>query len=46
VLALTGPQEAALALEQALERYQRKGNIVSAQQSQIRLAGLPHAAVR
>ena len=47
VLALTGrPQEAALALEQALERYQRKGNLVSTQQSQIATRRAPtHSGV-
>ena len=32
------PDEAAAALEQALERYERKGNIVSTQRAQSRLA--------
>ena len=41
VLLLTGkPDEAAAALEQALERYERKGNLVSAQRMRDRLAGL------
>src|SRR5207244_2744246 len=45
VLILTGkPTEAASALEQALERYERKGNLVSAQRAQTRLAGLQDAA--
>jgi class 3 adenylate cyclase/tetratricopeptide (TPR) repeat protein len=39
VLSLAGrPKEAAEALEQALERYERKGNRVSAQRAQARLA--------
>src|SRR6266545_1551476 len=41
VLALANrPQEATEALEQALERYERKGNLVSAQRGQTRLAEL------
>ncbi|HEY8764784.1 MAG TPA: tetratricopeptide repeat protein, partial [Solirubrobacteraceae bacterium] len=47
VLLLAGkPDEAAAALEQALERYERKGNLVSAQRAQTRLAELQHAAPR
>ena len=38
--------EAAAALEQALERYERKGNLVSAHRTQARLAELRHAAPR
>jgi tetratricopeptide (TPR) repeat protein len=38
--------EAAAALEQALERYQRKGNRVSTQKAQTRLAELQDAAPR
>jgi class 3 adenylate cyclase/tetratricopeptide (TPR) repeat protein len=45
VLALAGkPGEAAAALEQALERYKRKGNLVSTHRTQERLAQLRHAA--
>ena len=40
------PKEAAEALEQALERYERKGNLVSAQRAQTRLAELQDAAPR
>jgi tetratricopeptide (TPR) repeat protein len=47
VLILTGkPDEAAAALEQALARYQRKGNLVSTQRAQTRLAELQQAAPR
>jgi len=47
VLLLTGkPYEAATALEQAHERYERKGNVVSAQRAQARLAELREAASR
>jgi len=47
VLLLTGkPDEAAAALEQALERYERKGNRVSAQRAQARLAELQDTAPR
>jgi tetratricopeptide (TPR) repeat protein len=47
VLLLTGkPDEAAAALEQALERYERKGNLVSTQRAQTRLAELQAAASR
>jgi tetratricopeptide (TPR) repeat protein len=47
VLVLTGkPTEAASALEQALERYKRKGNLVSTQRAQARLAELRAAAPR
>jgi class 3 adenylate cyclase len=38
--------EAAATLEQALERYQRKGNLVSTHRTQERLAELRHAAPR
>jgi uncharacterized protein YidB (DUF937 family) len=39
VLLLAGkPSEAALALEQAIERYERKGNVVSTQRARARLA--------
>jgi tetratricopeptide (TPR) repeat protein len=45
VLLLTGkPDEAAAALEQALERYERKGNLVSAQHAQTRITELQVAA--
>ena len=45
VLLLTGkPDEAAAALEQALERYERKGNLVSAERAQTRLTELQDAA--
>jgi class 3 adenylate cyclase/tetratricopeptide (TPR) repeat protein len=41
VLELAGkPAEAAAALEEALERYHRKGNLVSTQRAQARLAAL------
>jgi tetratricopeptide (TPR) repeat protein len=47
VLLLAGkPDDAAAALEQAHERYERKGNIVSAQRAQARLAELHEAASR
>ena len=47
VLILGGrPDEAAAALEQALERYERKENRVSAQRTQARLAELHDAAPR
>ena len=47
VLSLAGkPDEAAAALEQALERYERKGNLVSTQRAQTRLAELQDAAPR
>jgi len=47
VLMLTGkPTEAALALEQALDRYERKGNVVSTQRAQARLVELRAAAPR
>jgi tetratricopeptide (TPR) repeat protein len=45
VLRLTGkPDDAAAALEQALERYERKGNVVSAQRTRERLAELGRSA--
>jgi len=45
VLLLAGKADgAAAALEQALERYERKGNLVSAQRAQTRLAELQDAA--
>ena len=47
VLVLAGkPDEAAAALEQAFERYERKGNIVSAERVQARLEELREAASR
>jgi tetratricopeptide (TPR) repeat protein len=47
VLLLTGkPDEAATALGQALERYERKGNLVSTQRARTRLAELRAAAPR
>jgi class 3 adenylate cyclase/tetratricopeptide (TPR) repeat protein len=47
VLVLAGkPEEAAAALEQALERYERKGNVVSAHRVQAQLAELREAASR
>jgi class 3 adenylate cyclase/tetratricopeptide (TPR) repeat protein len=47
VLLLGGKSdEAAAALEQALERYERKGNVVPAQRVQARLADLEHAGPR
>ncbi len=45
MLLLAGkPDEAAAALERALERYERKGNLASAQRTQARLAELRAAA--
>jgi class 3 adenylate cyclase/tetratricopeptide (TPR) repeat protein len=45
VLSLAGrPQEAAKALEQALVRYERKGNLVMAGRARARLEELPDAA--
>ena len=45
VLLLSGkPDEAAAALEQALERYERKGNLVSAGRTRERLAALQNTA--
>jgi class 3 adenylate cyclase/tetratricopeptide (TPR) repeat protein len=45
VLLLAGkPDEAAAALDQALGRYERKGNLVSTQRAQTRLAELRDAA--
>ena len=47
VLLLAGKtDEAAAVLEQAVERYERKGNLVSAQRAQARLAELRDAAPR
>jgi len=47
VLSLAGrPQEAASALRQALERYERKGNLVSTQRAQTRLIELAHGTPR
>jgi class 3 adenylate cyclase len=47
VLVLSGrPREAPAALEQALERYERKGNIVSAARTRERLAELQSTAAR
>ena len=47
VLVLAGrADEAVTALEQALERYERKGNIVSTQRARSRLAELQDAAPR
>ena len=47
VLLLGGkPDEAATALEDALERYERKGNLVSAGRARARLAELEDAAQR
>jgi tetratricopeptide (TPR) repeat protein len=47
VLLLGGKaDEAGVALEQALERYERKGNLVSARRAQTRLAELHAAAPR
>ena len=40
------PKEATEALEQALARYERKGNLVMAQRAQTRLAELQDAAPR
>jgi hypothetical protein len=40
------PKEATEALEQALARYERKGNVVMAQRAQTRLAELQDAAPR
>ena len=45
VLLLGGkPDEAAAALEQALERYERKGDLVSMERAQTRLTELRDAA--
>jgi len=47
VLLLVGkPDEATAALKQALTRYQRKGNLVSAQHTQARIDGLRDTALR
>jgi tetratricopeptide (TPR) repeat protein len=47
VLLLGGkPDEGAAALEQALERFERKGNLVSTQRAQTRLAELRNEAPR
>jgi tetratricopeptide (TPR) repeat protein len=47
VLVLSGkPDEAAVSLEQAIERYERKGNLVSTARAQARLAELQHPAPR
>ena len=47
VLVLAGRgDEAVTALEQAIERYERKGNIVSTQRARSRLAELQDAAPR
>ncbi|MEP6910090.1 MAG: adenylate/guanylate cyclase domain-containing protein [Actinomycetota bacterium] len=47
VLLLAGrPEEAAASLEQAIERYERKGNRVSTERAQTRLAALQHPAPR
>ena len=47
VLLLGGsPEEAGVALRQALERYERKGNIVSTRRTEARLAELEEAASR
>ena len=47
VLLLSGKtDEATAALEQSLARYQRKGNLVSTQRAQMRLAELQDAAPR
>ena len=46
VLSLAGrPKEAAEALEQALERYERKGNLVMAERTRARLAELNATAM-
>ena len=45
VLSLAGrPKEAAVALGQALGCYERKGNLVSTQRAQTRLADHQHTA--
>jgi tetratricopeptide (TPR) repeat protein len=45
VLVLVGkPDEAVGALEQAVERYERKGNVVSTERAQARLAEISTAA--
>jgi class 3 adenylate cyclase/tetratricopeptide (TPR) repeat protein len=45
VLSLAGrPMEGAVALEEALKRYEQKGNVVSARRTQARLANLHEAA--
>jgi len=46
LLLIRKPAEAAAALEQALERYERKGNLVSAGRTRTRLAELQDAASR
>ena len=47
VLLLAGrPEEAAASLEQAIDRYQRKGNRVSTERAQTRLEALQHPARR
>jgi hypothetical protein len=47
VLRLVGsPNEAGVALRQALERYERKGNVVSTRHTQALLAELEKAASR
>jgi hypothetical protein len=40
------PCEAAASLEQAIERFERKGNLVSTGRTQARLAEVDHAAPR
>jgi class 3 adenylate cyclase/tetratricopeptide (TPR) repeat protein len=46
VLSLAGrPKEAAVALEQALRRYEQKGNVVSARRTRARLADLREAVL-
>jgi chaperonin cofactor prefoldin len=45
VLVFVGkPDEAVAALEQAVERYERKGNVVSTQRARARLAEISTAA--
>jgi len=47
VLLLGGkPDEAAVALKQGLDRYERKGNLVMAERTRKRLAELEHATAR
>jgi tetratricopeptide (TPR) repeat protein len=46
VLAIAGSSEAAGALQQALDRFERKGNLVSTRRAQARLAELQDAVPR
>ena len=45
VILLAGqPDQAAASLEQSIERYERKGSIVSTRGAEARLAAVDHAA--